>query len=113
MGLLGLASNCNFGSPLSTAPAFELIRVLDDGFSPDTQYISPGGRVRWEWAGDMEHNVTWQEDSGQPADNSPTQKTGEMVRLFESLGTYRYYCSIHHDSAIVKVIPPIEPRLPL
>src|SRR5258705_13838384 len=102
LGLIALSSGCFFSSSLTVADDLELVKVMDSGFAPDTQYVSPGGRVRWEWAGELEHNVTWQQDSGSPGGNSPTQKKGEVVRLFDALGPYRYSCTLHGELGVVK-----------
>lgn len=80
----------------ATGPNGEkIVKVEDNVFNPQTKNIAAGETVLWEWAGAVDHNVTWADPSG--VSNSPTQKTGTFTRTFSNTGTFNYVCTIHES----------------
>ena len=67
------------------------VSVGDNFFDANVVDVSVGQTVRWVWAGNASHNVTF--DVGGRA--SATQTTGDYSRAFTTEGTYSYHCTIH------------------
>ncbi|HSD31813.1 MAG TPA: Ig-like domain-containing protein [Gemmatimonadales bacterium] len=78
-----------------TAVAVAAVSVSNNFFNPATTTISAATFVKFNWAGGVEHNVTW--DGGptpRPA-NSVTQSSGSYQARLLQPGTYTYHCTIH------------------
>jgi plastocyanin len=91
---LATAFGCGGGSNSPTAPTTgggNTVTVGNNFFSPVDVSVAQGTTITWQWAaGDVSHNVTF--DDGQ---NSPTQSSGTYQRTFMTAGTYPYHCTIH------------------
>jgi large repetitive protein len=87
------------------------VSVEDDLFDPSAIRVSGGATVTWTWAGNEEHNVTWEDPGSDPddddyggaggqagggMDNSPSQTSGtHQVTMPSQAGVYVYYCTFH------------------
>jgi plastocyanin len=96
LAALALATvfGCGGGSNSPTAPTTgggSTVTVGNNFFSPVDVSVAQGTTITWQWAaGDVSHNVTF--DDGQ---SSPTQSSGTYQRTFMTAGTYPYHCTIH------------------
>ncbi|HSQ29340.1 MAG TPA: plastocyanin/azurin family copper-binding protein [Gemmatimonadaceae bacterium] len=73
-------------------------------FNPSTLTVPTGTTVTWKWDACTDtggyggsgtcvsHNITFDDGSGL---TSGTQSSGTFARTFNSVGTYKYHCSIH------------------
>lgn len=73
-------------------------------FNPSTLTVPTGTTVTWKWDACTDtggyggygtcvsHNVTFDDGSGL---SSGTQSSGTFARTFNTVGTYKYHCSIH------------------
>lgn len=60
---------------------------------PAVDTIGVGGEVTWTWDGGVNHNVN---STGSPSfTDSPTQNSGNYIRIFGTVGTYQYQCGLH------------------
>ncbi|HXT49139.1 MAG TPA: plastocyanin/azurin family copper-binding protein [Gemmatimonadaceae bacterium] len=66
--------------------------IFDNGFSPNSSVVSPGGSVTWVWTGGNAHNVTFDNTD---LSASPVQVTGTFKQTFPRAGIYSYFCSVH------------------
>ena len=75
----------------------ETILVDDNFFEPDQLTIQPGTTVRWEWVGEVDHNINPQEqpDGADWEGHPELQTTGEYEFTFELEGDYFYICDPH------------------
>ena len=79
-------------SPASgPAPAAATVTVQDDGFSPATIRIAPGGTVTWDNVS-REHTVT-----GDGFDSGVFGAGERYQRRFPNAGTFAYVCLIHGE----------------
>jgi plastocyanin len=82
------------GSDATTAPSTgggTTVTVGNNFFSPVDVSVAQGTTVTWQWAaGDVSHNVTFDD-----LQNSPTQSSGTYQRTFMTAGTFPYHCTIH------------------
>ena len=60
-------------------------------FSPATVHVSKGAKVKWSWASNAPHNVTFKS----LAEPSATTANGSYKLKFKQAGTYKYKCTIH------------------
>ncbi|MBI4872650.1 MAG: hypothetical protein HY814_13905 [Candidatus Riflebacteria bacterium] len=80
--------------PPPPPPARADVSVQDYQFNPQELYVSVGTEVVWTWRGTHPHSVTADDgsfDSGEP------QTQGEFRHVFESTGTFDYYCKVYGD----------------
>ena len=88
------AFGCGGGSNSPTAPTTgggTMVTVGNNFFSPVDVSVAQGTTVTWQWAaGDVSHNVTFDD-----LQNSPTQSAGTYQRTFMTAGTFPYHCTIH------------------
>jgi len=66
--------------------------IFDNGFSPNSSVVSPGGSVTWVWTGGNAHNVTFDNTD---LSASPVQVTGTFKQTFPRAGIFSYFCSVH------------------
>lgn len=76
------------------------VQVLDNRYEPARVEIEPGQAVRWEFLGNMEHDVV--ADDGSFV--SELVVTGEYVFTFNESGEWEYDCSIHPEMRGVVVV---------
>jgi plastocyanin len=72
------------------------VAALDNTFRPESVEIVAGTEVQWENRGRNEHNMTPSddvEDWGVPTEDFIPGD--EYSRVFDTPGTYAYYCSLH------------------
>jgi plastocyanin len=87
-----VAGGCGGDSPAEPEPTTD-VSVRDSFFQPTSIVVSPGATVNWDWAGSLQHNVTWDEAD---LPNSPTQVQGEHEVTMPAVpGEYGYHCTIH------------------
>ena len=77
------------GMPVSAATSS--IAVQDSQFNPSARTIATGDRVEFSWTGTLDHNVTWEDG----APGSGTKTTGTYEREFNTVGTFRFRCTLH------------------
>jgi plastocyanin len=71
-------------------------------FIPGSRTVSAGTTVTWDNDSGTTHNVNWNDAAGRnaalPGDGSgniPDFSSGSHTRLFNTPGTYQFYCNIH------------------
>ncbi len=67
------------------------VAVGDNFFNPTGFQATVGAPVAWQWQGNSQHNVTF--NNGDPGSN--TQTSGTFSRTFTAAGTFGYHCTIH------------------
>jgi plastocyanin len=100
------------------APGTALVRIVDNAFEPATLTVQAGTEVRWRNDGTSTHTVTTEavEIAGEPAVPAQTEPwdSGEVhpgatfARIFDTAGTYVYWCTDHRDEEMVGTIR-VEP----
>lgn len=75
-----------------TTTAAVVVTVNNNNFNPSGVTIPVGGTVLWTWpaSGSNPHNVTFATGT-----SSSTQTSGSFSRLFPSVGTFNYECTVH------------------
>jgi plastocyanin len=74
--------------------AADTVTMLPSSFVPPFVTIRVGQSVLWDFSGGIDHNVTFAQRAGAPAD-IPTRSAGAVVRQFNAAGTFPYECRIH------------------
>ncbi|MBI5290075.1 MAG: cupredoxin domain-containing protein [Chloroflexi bacterium] len=62
-------------------------------YTPRDLTVPKGATVTWKFQDDLPHNVT--EDRG-AFESDTLQKGDEWSRVFDTPGTFYYYCTLHH-----------------
>ncbi len=71
-----------------------VVNIDNFSFAPKALVVSPGTRVTWTNRDDIPHTVT--DAAGKMAFRSAALDTGDVFsRVFDTPGTYRYFCSLH------------------
>lgn len=97
-------------------PAGSIIGISDNFFSPDSLVVSKGTIVEWDNNGPSAHNVTSDSSVFSSALLSPPSggggayggggTAGASFRFtFDSVGTFRYHCTLHGFKGVVVVTP--------
>ena len=93
VALLALVG-CSGGAPsnpevsdISTSPK---VSITDSGFSPTEVSIKAGDTVTWTNDGKIPHTV-----AGEGFDSGAINPGKSFSRVFETPGTYDYYCRYH------------------
>ena len=78
----------------------QVIRVVDDEFSPKVIRVEPGTTVIWESGGANDHNViasdgSWQAISSDYFEYGIITKGDQYEHTFNEPGVYDYYCPYH------------------
>lgn len=75
----------------------EVVDIVDIDFEPAELTIETGTTVRWEWQGDLDHNVnpTSQPDDADWEGHTDLKADGDYEYTFEVAGTYEYTCDPH------------------
>ena len=100
--------------PQAFAPNGEAVeaRALDNTFRPETVQIEAGTEVLWINGGRNEHNVIpVNEDETWGVDLEGFQPGDEYRFVFDTPGTYRYYCTIHatKDAGMIGAVEIVAP----
>jgi plastocyanin len=97
LSLAALAALGALGNALPAGAATKNVEVRDFSFGPQKRTVAKGDRVRFEWTGFADHNVTFRrvpEGATKPR-RCATREDGVCRRKFGRRGTYRYVCTIH------------------
>jgi len=88
-------------APPAKQAATKRVSIRDDHFSPKRIVVSTGGKVRWAWKGENDHNVTFRSvPKGASKKGAGTRSKGSFTRSFGKRGTYRYVCTIHEAAGM-------------
>jgi plastocyanin len=68
--------------------------TTSNSFNPATVTITVAGMVTWTNNAGIDHNVTFNQATGVPA-NIPNFSTGSASRSFASAGAFAYQCTLH------------------
>ncbi len=89
----------------------QIVKVVDDEFSPNVLRIEPGTTVIWESGGANNHNViasdgSWQAISSDYFEYGIITKGDQFEHTFDEPGIYEYYCPYHgtNDKGMVGII---------
>ena len=89
----------------------QIVKVVDDEFSPKVLRVEPGTTVIWESGGANNHNViasdgTWQAISSDYFEYGIITKGDQYEHTFDEPGVYEYYCPYHgtNDKGMVGTI---------
>ena len=88
------------GSQEATSVDPQIVKVVDDEFSPKVIRVEPGTTVIWESGGANNHNViasdgTWQAISSDYFEYGIITKGDQYEHTFNEPGVYEYYCPYH------------------
>lgn len=88
------------GSQEATSLDPQIVKVVDDEFSPKVIIVEPGTTVIWESGGANNHNViasdgTWQAISSDYFEYGIITKGDQYEHTFNEPGVYEYYCPYH------------------
>ena len=88
------------GSGEASAPGAQIVRVVDDEFSPKLLRVPVGSTVIWESGGANDHNViasdgSWQAVSSDYFEYGIITKGDQFEHTFNEAGVYEYYCPFH------------------
>lgn len=86
------ATNVTVTAPVAAASAATVQATDANLFTPPTINVAQGGTVTWTFGG-ISHNVIFQA-TGAPGNIGVTSGTSAQ-RVFETLGTYPYACTLH------------------
>lgn len=95
-----LAAACSSSDPASPPPpTAPLAAAVEAGaaantFTPPSVTIARGGTVTWTF-GARPHNLTFAAATGAPADSAGRITNAQVVRTFNTAGTFNYECTIH------------------
>ena len=98
IGLSILISFC--GSQEASGPEIQIVKVVDDEFSPKVLRVPVGSTVIWESGGANDHNViasdgSWQAVSSDYFEYGIITKGDQFEHTFTEAGVYEYYCPFH------------------
>ena len=106
-----LVSLAACGSQEATGTEPQIIRVVDDEFSPNILRVEPGTTVIWESGGSNNHNViasdgSWQAISSDYFEYGIITKGDQFEHTFTEPGIYEYYCPFHgtNDKGMVGTV---------
>lgn len=66
--------------------------IFDNGYSPATVSVAPGGSVTWVWTGNNAHGVTFDDATITP---STIQSVGSYAVRFPRAGIFSFFCTVH------------------
>jgi plastocyanin len=81
------------------------ISLGDNFFSPDSTSVKSGTKVKFNWVGEKQHNVTKFKGPGPAFASETTDAPGiHFTKKFKKAGTYKLVCTIHeHMTMTLKV----------
>jgi len=88
------------GSGEASGPEAQIVKIVDDEFSPKILRIPVGSTVIWESGGANDHNViasdgSWQAVSSDYFEYGIITKGDQFEHTFTEAGVYEYYCPFH------------------
>ena len=86
------ATTVSTQAPLSGAVA---IAVLDNNFRPQDVTVTKGSTITWTNEGRAEHNIVAFGPTPFHEDTKSFPPGGTYSWTADTIGTFRYYCSIH------------------
>lgn len=78
------------------------VKVGDDWFKAKTVTVTKGGKVTWNWVGQLDHNVTVM--SGPAKFHSRIRASGSWSHVFTKAGTYHLECTLHPKMKMTVVV---------
>jgi plastocyanin len=85
------------------------VLIQNNCFTPAVLYVQPGATVEWQQRDPVPHNVTLVD--GEVVGGDGALDAGDSVsRVFDRLGVFAYYCSIH--PAMLGVVVAGDPASP-
>ena len=98
IGLSIIIASC--GSQEASGPEVQIVKVVDDEFSPKVLRVPVGSTVIWESGGANDHNViasdgSWQAVSSDYFEYGIITKGDQFEHTFTEAGVYEYYCPFH------------------
>ena len=88
------------GSGEASGPEAQIVKIVDDEFSPKILRVPVGSTVIWEAGGANDHNViasdgSWQAVSSDYFEYGIITKGDQFEHTFTEAGVYEYYCPFH------------------
>ena len=88
------------GSGEASGPESQIVKIVDDEFSPKILRVPVGSTVIWESGGANDHNViasdgSWQAVSSDYFEYGIITKGDQFEHTFTEAGVYEYYCPFH------------------
>ena len=88
------------GSGEASVPEAQIVKIVDDEFSPKILRVPVGSTVIWESGGANDHNViasdgSWQAVSSDYFEYGIITKGDQFEHTFTEAGVYEYYCPFH------------------
>ena len=88
------------GSGEASGPEAQIVKIVDDEFSPKILRVPVGSTVIWESGGANDHNViasdgSWQAVSSDYFEYGIITKGDQFEQTFTEAGVYEYYCPFH------------------
>ena len=88
------------GSGEASQPEAQIVKIVDDEFSPKILRVPVGSTVIWESGGANDHNViasdgSWQAVSSDYFEYGIITKGDQFEHTFTEAGVYEYYCPFH------------------
>ena len=88
------------GSGEASGPEAQIVKIVDDEFSPKILRVPVGSTVIWESGGANDHNViasdgSWQAVSSDYFEYGIITKGDQFEHTFTEAGVYEYYCPFH------------------
>jgi len=81
-------------APVTTVPG--QVDIVDYDFTPTTTTIPVGGRVTWLNRDGVDHWVISAPGTPQPFDLGRQGSAASASHVFETKGTYPYFCNLHN-----------------
>ena len=93
-----IISACSSGE--ASGPEAQIVKIVDDEFSPKILRVPVGSTVIWESGGANDHNViasdgSWQAVSSDYFEYGIITKGDQFEHTFTEAGVYEYYCPFH------------------
>jgi plastocyanin len=85
------ASSSGDGGKKATAgpPAAAPVKLEAAQFDPAQVTVQVGDTVRWEWGGNVQHDVVG------GSFKSPIKSKGDFTHTFTTAGTFPFHCDVH------------------
>jgi plastocyanin len=85
-------------APANAAPRPKTVKVADVEFMPELLKVRQRTLVRFNWVGEMPHDVTKSSGPGRQFQSRTTSDPGvNFKRRFRKAGRYRLFCTVHPD----------------
>ncbi|MDQ2767956.1 MAG: hypothetical protein M3Y30_12470 [Gemmatimonadota bacterium] len=102
---IGGTGGGNNGGGSDSAGALDTASVIifDNGYSPSSVTVAPGGTVTWVWTGNNAHGVSFDDAT---ITSSTIQSVGTYTVRFPRAGIFSFFCTVHGrtvESGVVTV----------